>query len=173
MERPKDVQFVDQEPGEEILLLLRRHPVTNFPWMVILFLMLAAPFFLSFILKGTLLDPVRFPLRIQILLITLWYLFSLGYGILSFLSWFFNIYLVTNRRIVDLDYFGFLFYRLSEAELSRIQDVTYEVGGVIRVLFNFGDVFIQTAAEKREFDFGAVPNPARVHDLVTDLVEKI
>ena len=172
VERPADVRFVDQEPDEKILLLLRRHPITNFPWMAVLFLLFATPFFLSLVLEGTPLDPAKLPLRVSLLLIILWYLFSLGYGVLSFLSWFFNIYLVTSRRVVDLDYFGFLFYRLSEAELSQIQDVTYEVGGVFRTLFNFGDVFIQTAAEKREFDFEAVPNPAEVHDLVTDLVEK-
>ena len=172
VEHPKDVRVVDQPSSEKTLLLLRRHPVTNLPWMLILFLMLVTPFFLSFILEGAFLGSIRFPIGVQMLLIIFWYLLSLGYGTLSFLSWFFNIYLVTDRRIVDLDYFGFLFYRLSEAELSQIQDVTYQVGGVFRVLFNYGDVFIQTAAEEREFDFEAVPNPAQVHDLITDLVEK-
>jgi len=172
VEYPKDVRFVDQLPNEKTLLLLRRHSITNLPWMLVLFLMLIAPFFLPFILKGAFLGSIKFPIRVQMLLTIFWYLLSLGYGTLSFLSWFFNIYLVTDRRIVDLDYFGFLFYRLSEAELSQIQDVTYQVGGVFRVFFNYGDVFIQTAAEEREFDFEAVPNPARVHDLITDLAGK-
>ena len=101
-----------------------------------------------------------------------WYLFSLGYGILSFLSWYFNIHLITNRRVVDLDYYGFLFYRLSEAPLYQIQDVTYQVGGVFSIIFNYGDLYVQTAAEKREFDFLRIPSPAKVHDLLTDLVEE-
>lgn len=172
VERPEDVRFADQERGEEVLLMLRAHPITNLPWILILLLMLLAPLVLPLILRGTGLDPIALPERTQILLLFSWYLFSLGYGILSFISWYFNIHLITNRRVVDLDYYGFLFYRLSEAPLYQVQDITYQVGGLFSVIFNFGDLFIQTAAEKREFDFLRIPNPAKVHDLLTDLVEE-
>ena len=172
VEKPVDVRFADQERGEEVLLMLRAHPITNVPWILILLLLLLAPLVLPQILKGTGLDPVGLPARTQILLFFSWYLFSLGYGILSFLSWYFNIHLVTNRRVIDLDYYGFLFYRLSEAPLYQVQDITYQVGGLFSVIFNFGDLYIQTAAEKREFDFLKIPNPAKVHDLLTDLVEE-
>ncbi|EKD99583.1 MAG: hypothetical protein ACD_22C00230G0007, partial [uncultured bacterium] len=40
-------------------------------------------------------------------------------------------------------------------------------------LFNYGDVTIQTAAERREFDFASVPNPSRVADILSDLVKEI
>lgn len=172
VEKPADVRFADQERGEEVLLMLRAHPITNVPWILILLLILLAPLVLPQILEGTGLDPTVLPERTQILLLFSWYLFSLGYGILSFLYWYFNIDLITNRRVVDLDYYGFLFYRLSEAPLSQIQDVTYQVGGLFGIVFNFGDLYIQTAAEQREFDFLKIPNPAKVHDLLTDLIEE-
>lgn len=172
VEKPADVRFADQEHDEEVLLMLRAHPVTNLPWILILLLMLLAPLALPQILEGTALNPVTFPQRTQILLLFSWYLFSLGYGILSFLSWYFNIHLITNQRVIDLDYYGFLFYRLSEAPLYQVQDITYQVGGIFGVIFNFGDLFIQTAAEQREFDFLKIPSPAKVHDLMTDLVEE-
>lgn len=172
VEKPADVRFADQERDEEVLLMLRAHPITNVPWILILLLLLLAPLVLPQILEGTNLDPTALPERTQILLLLSWYLFSFGYGILSFLSWYFNIHLITNRRVVDLDYYGFLFYRLSEAPLYQIQDITYQVGGLFSVIFNFGDLYIQTAAEKREFDFLKIPNPAKVHDLLTDLVEE-
>ena len=43
-----------------------------------------------------------------------------------------------------------------------IQDVTYKQGGVVRTMFNFGTIYIQTAAEKPNFDFVDVPNPSLV-----------
>ena len=172
VEKPADVCFADQERGEEVLLMLRAHPITNIPWILILLFLLFAPLVLPQILEGTSLDPATLPERTQLLLLFCWYLFSLGYGILSFLYWFFNINLITNQRVVDLDYYGFLFYRLSEAPLSQIQDVTYQVGGLFGIIFNYGDLYIQTAAEQREFDFLKIPNPAKVHDLLTDLVEE-
>ncbi len=171
IEKPRNVEFADQEPGEEVQLLLRKHPITNLPWIFILLFLVAFPILVTTVLKDTFLDVVNVPFRVRLLFITLWYLFCCGYTLLSFLSWFFNIYLVTNQRVVDLDYYGFLFFRVSEAELRQIQDVTYSVGGLMRTLFNYGDLYVQTAAEAREFDFIAVPNPARVHDLITDLAQ--
>ncbi|MEA2020660.1 MAG: PH domain-containing protein [Patescibacteria group bacterium] len=170
-ENPGDVNFAAQEPGEEVLLLLRRHPITNLPWLLVLLFLILFPFALVLILENTLFENVFIPVRVRILLSILWYLFCCGYALLSFLSWFFNIYLVTDRKIVDLDYFGLLFFRVSETELSQIQDVTYSVSGAAHTLFNYGDIYVQTAAEAREFDFIAVPRPAQVHDLITDLAQ--
>jgi len=169
-EFPRNIGFRDQEPGERIILLLRQHPVTFLPSVLVIVLLSLAPIFLQSVVEGTLLDIYSLPLRVRVLFLLLWYLLAFGYGILSFLSWFFNIYLVTDQRIIDLDYFGFLFYRLSEAELGQIQDVTHQVGGVLRTIFDFGDVSVQTAAETCVFDFSDVPAPARVHDLITDLI---
>lgn len=168
-ENPQDVYFSIQEPGEEVLLLLRKHPITNVGWLLVFVILLISPVLINIFLKDTFLDIAYVPFRVRILLTILWYLFCLGYALLSFLSWFFNIYLITDERIVDLDYFGFLFYRVSEAGLRQIQDVTYQVSGLARTLSNYGDVYIQTAADLRVFDFHDVPCPAKIHDLITDL----
>lgn len=170
-ENPTDVKFAAQEPDEEVLFFLRKHPITNTSWILVFVFLLAFPPLTEYILRETPFDLLQVPLRLRLLFMIFWYLFCAGQALLSFLTWFFNIYIVTNERIIDLDYFGFLFYRLSEAELSQIQDVTYEVGGVAQTIFNFGHVYIQTAAEQREFDFSAVPNPARIHDVITDLAQ--
>jgi len=171
VEKPADVRFADQEHDEEILLLLRAHPITNLPWILLLLVLLILPLVLPRISGGTFLDLTSLPVRTKTLLVFCWYLFSLGYGLLSFLYWYFNVHLITTHRVVDLDYYGFLFYRLSEAPLYQIQDISYQVGGLFGIFFNYGDLYIQTAAEQREFDFLGIPNPAKVHDLLTDLVE--
>ena len=41
------------------------------------------------------------------------------------------------------------------------------------VIFNYGSVYIQTSAEKREFEFENIPNPAKVRDIISDLVTKV
>src|SRR3990167_2260140 len=46
---PKNrVEFETREPKEKIILLLRRHPITNIPWMTIAAIMIAAPVVLNF-----------------------------------------------------------------------------------------------------------------------------
>ena len=48
--------------------------------------------------------------------------------------------------------------------------MTYKVGGFFRNLMDFGDVFIQTAAQIPQFEFDDVPQPARVAKIIRELV---
>jgi len=102
-------------------------------------------------------------------LLLLWYLMTFAFGLERFLNWYFNVYIVTDRRIVDIDFNGLLYKNISECSHDRVQDVTYKTGGLLQTLFDFGDVYIQTAAEQREFEFRSIPQPGHVHDIVTDL----
>ena len=72
-----------------------------------------------------------------------------------------------------MDFYSFLYRKVSDAPLRNIEDITYDVKGYMAALFNYGDVTIQTAAERREFDFASVPNPSRVADILSDLVKEI
>jgi hypothetical protein len=42
---PMGVSFAEQEAGEEIILILRRHFVTNFPWIVFAIILSILPIF--------------------------------------------------------------------------------------------------------------------------------
>jgi len=104
-----------------------------------------------------------------LILILAWYLLTLIITMENFLDWFFNVCIVTNLRIVDIDFVNLIYKNVSDANINKIQDVSYNMGGVIRTIFNFGDVVIQTAAEIEQFEFEAVPNPARVVKILEDL----
>jgi hypothetical protein len=62
-----------------------------------------------------------------------------------------------------------MYKNISETTLDNVEDVTSNVTGALGMIFNIGDVFIQTAAERREFEFHAVDDPSRVRDLIADL----
>ena len=83
--------------------------------------------------------------------------------------WFFNVYIVTTERVVDVDFYNLIYKKVSDADLIKIQDVSYNQGGVLRTLLNYGDVNIQTAGEVTNFDFEAVPQPDRVAKILQDL----
>ena len=87
----------------------------------------------------------------------------------SFLTWFFNVYIVTDERIIDIDFYNLIYKEVSDANIDKIQDVTYKMGGVIRTLFNYGDVMVQTASEVPNFEFLAVPKPDKVAKVLQDL----
>jgi len=154
---PEEVEFETQDPEEKILLLARRHLMTNLKWMLVGVLMLVAPFWLNYF-------PILafLPSRFQLVSVVMWYLLTIGFLLENFLSWYFNVYIVTDERIIDVDFYSLIYKRISAAKIDHIEDVTATTGGAARNLFDFGTVSIQTAGEKREFEFEDVPHPARI-----------
>jgi hypothetical protein len=53
-----------------------------------------------------------------------------------------------------------------------IEDVNYTQAGFIRGLFNFGDLFVQTAGGKENIEALAIPMPAKIARLVLDFIGK-
>lgn len=169
-EYPKGINFSEQERDEEIILLLRRHFLTNLPWILgAIFLSLIPPFF-PLILRN-------FPLPLPesptiIYYVIFYYIILFGFTLVNFSLWYFHTGLVTNKRLVDIDLAGILYRQISEAKIRSIEDVTYTQIGFIRSLFNYGDVFIQTAGAEANIEYDKVPRPARVADIIGDLTVK-
>ncbi len=161
---PKRVDFETRDKEEQVILLLRKHPLTNFSWIFIGVLMIFAPIVLSIFPLISFL-----PEEFQLIVILGWYLITTAFLLENFLTWFFNVNIITDERIIDIDFFNLIYKQVSDTNIDRIQDVTYTMGGVARTLFNYGDVFVQTAAEVPNFDFLAVPNPDKVAKILQDL----
>ncbi|KKU10266.1 MAG: hypothetical protein UX13_C0016G0023 [Candidatus Woesebacteria bacterium GW2011_GWB1_45_5] len=165
---PDDVGFETKDGKERIILLLRQHPVVNVRWVVITLLLLTGPTLLDLLGVFSLM-PVGFPLVISLA----WYLFTVAYATEGFLNWYFNVYFVTDARIIDVDFYNLIGKRVSNAEIEMIQDVSYTTGGVLGTMLNYGNVLIQTAAEVSEFQFESVPNPEKVVKILDDLRAKV
>ncbi len=161
---PSSVNFENRNEDEKVILVLRKHPITNVGWISIFVLMFMAPIVLA---NFPLLEFL--PANFQFIAVMGWYLITIAYGLESFLTWFFNVYIVTDERIIDIDFYNLIYKEISDANIDKIQDVTYKMGGVIRTLLNYGDVFIQTASEVPAFEFLAVPSPDRVTRVLQDL----
>lgn len=161
---PDKIDFETKDKEEIVILLLRKHFITNVGWILILLLMILAPLVLRFFPIISFLPP-----NYQLVAILGWYLLTTAYFLESFLTWFFNVYIVTDERIIDIDFYNLIYKEVSDANIERIQDVTYKMGGVIRTIFNYGDVYIQTAAEVPSFEFEAVPRPDRVASILQEL----
>jgi len=162
---PDGINFETKDKKEKVVLLLRKHPITNIPWIIIAIVMLFAPAVLgSFPILSFL------PESFQFVAVIGWYLITTAFILENFLSWFFNVNILTDERAVDIDFHNLIYKEVSDTKIENIQDVTYKMGGVIRTIFNYGDLHIQTAAEQREFDFLAIPKPDRVAKILQDLL---
>lgn len=167
---PKGVRFQTQEEKEEIILLLRRHVITNLLWImiaVVLFFLplLFSPFFYLFI-------PIKIPLNYQIISLIVWYSMIASSVMINFFVWYYNVYIITDQRIIDVDFYSLTYKKISSATLDNVQDITIRAGGILRVIFDFADIDIQTAGTVPNFTFEAVPHPdviaREIHDLLDD-----
>ena len=123
---PINVAFENQERGEKIILLLRQHLATQIWPVLFIVLMLLLPFVAMAILGSVVAIPTFFKLpKLEIIFILLtWYLIVFGLAFERFLLWYFNVYILTNERIIDIDFLGIAFKRISECRLVQVQDVT-------------------------------------------------
>lgn len=168
---PSGITFQDQEPGELILLLLRRHFVTNVPWITFVILLSILPFTLFPFILAFFPFPLPSP-NVLLLLLAFYYLLIFGIALLNFTLWYFQVGLVTSIRIIDVDINGILYRQVSEARDDDIQDVSYEQIGFVRSLFNYGDVLIQTSGSIQNVEFDRVPRPSVVSRTIADLIGK-
>lgn len=171
--QPVGVSFENQEKGEKIILLLRAHIATLVPPAVVTIILIFVPLIALPSLNFLKVDISSFLTPGQLFLITIfWYLFIFGYAFYQFIFWYFNVYLVTNERIIDFDFNGLLNKEISFAELNKIQDVSPKIVGFFGTFFHYGDIYIQTAAERPEFEFRKVARPDTVAQEILEQVRK-
>lgn len=169
-DKPENIKFQEQEADEVIELFLRRHFITNLGWIIASAVAFFAPvIFVSILpdISSNILTAV--PNEIIIGLLVVYYLLIVAYVIENFLFWYYNIYIVTNIHLVDINFHSLLSREVLEVELDDIENVSSKINGIFASLFNYGDVVIKTAAEKVEITFSAVPRPDFVADRIQDL----
>ncbi len=165
---PAKASFTGEQKGEEIILLMRAHTITTLPWLLLTSILFLVP---------SLLFPPLFRYNIlpnlsagQVTCLTLfWYLASFTYGFINFLFWYFNVYIVTNKQVVDIDWYSVTSHKLSSASIFKVQDVASRRNGVLAGIFDYGNVTIQTAGELPNFDFTNVPHPQLVVNKIKEL----
>lgn len=168
-QNPAGISFAEQEENEEILLLLRRHFVTNIPWAVAAFFLALLPLSFPFLVTNF---PIPLPGGEILTYYTIfYYLILFGFVLINFSLWYFHTGLVTSIRLVDIDLAGILYRHIAETKNKNIEDVSYTQIGFVRSLFNYGDVLVQTAGAENNIEYDRVPRPSIVADVIGDLQE--
>lgn len=77
-------------------------------------------------------------------------------------DWSNDLYILTDERIIDTAKRPLFFAeQRREANLDRIQNVSFKIPNILAVAFNFGDVLIQTAGAG-DLTFDGIPSPREV-----------
>ena len=169
----RNYDFKDKKRGEDIILVLRRHWIT--------FIMQFMP-----IIGGVIFIVVAHVLVVESMpgilnngginiLFFAESLMAMMLWLIAFIFWidyYFDVWIITDRRIVDIEQLGLFRRNVSELEHSKVQDVTTEIHGILPTLLKFGFVYVQTAGKKTRFIFKQVPHPMVVRKIILQLQQK-
>lgn len=161
-------RFFTQQEDEEVILLLRAHPITNVGWVLLTILMLILPMALE--LTGIF---KSIPGGFMFVGKTTWYLMAFAYSFEKFLFWYYSVFIITNERLVDIDFYNFMFRVITYANLNHIEEPASVTGGFVRSVFQYGNVWVTTASEKPTVEALGVPYPDKVVDLISRLSEEL
>ncbi len=173
-QNPAGVTFKNQDQDEVILLFLRAHFITNISWILTVFFLLIAPFIVSLVFHVTDIGSLFSFMsgRMNTIVLFFYYLLVFSYFFINFITWFYNIFLVTQKKIVDIDYSDIVYHNLAITNLNLVQDVNFTQSGFFPSLFDYGDLFLETAAKNKNFEAKSVPQPDVAANIIGDLIGK-
>ncbi|KKP94698.1 MAG: hypothetical protein UR99_C0038G0003 [Candidatus Moranbacteria bacterium GW2011_GWD2_36_12] len=173
MEGFSKYHFKNIDSNEQIVRVLHRN------WFYLLqqflLILLICGVFFGGIFYGPMFFPELFNYEYKALTKFVESFFVLAIWIYSFLIWvdyYFDIWIITTERIVNIEQKGMFTRSVSELRFAKIQDITTEVVGFLPTIINYGDVKVQTAGEESEFVFRTVSDPYHVKNVIMDLQKK-
>ncbi len=107
------VRLIQQKPDERIIAVYRIYGLTKIGSIILFFILIILPFFL--------LTPLASRGLIGLIIFLLWLLGAGFYGARQLILWYFNVFVVTDRRAVDIDQRGFFDRLVSELSHQKIQ----------------------------------------------------
>lgn len=105
--------------------------------------------------------------NLTILFIFLYINWLIVLWVTAFMIWtdyFLDVWIITNKNLIDVEQIGVFHREISTTRLSRIQDVNSEVKGLFPTFLNFGNLSIQTAGSNTEFKIVGIDNPIQVRE---------
>jgi len=162
--------------GEKVILKVRKHPIVFFVDSFFCFILLLIPFILFGVMyisgRGFEIPRESILSLIVVLVVGLYYLYTLLFLLFSFFMYFLDRWIVTEKHIIDIKQTSLFSRTVAKQELERVQDVTAEVKGFFQTIFNFGNVYIQTAGEQERFIFENVPDPNGIVNTILKVVDQ-
>ncbi len=145
-------------PDEEIKLVLRKHLITLVPMVFTVILIACTPLF-GIYLFSSLLDYQSKTVALALVAgLSSFYLLLLLTSFVFLINHRYDIGVVTNLRILDINQSAVFFSTFSEVPLSEIKDVKGEIIGIMGNIFHFGRITIQITGSKHRFIFNHMPD---------------
>ncbi len=160
--------MIPLEPGEKILMEVRKHWLTIAVHGLVLVILALIPLLVApFVMQYMFFDYVS-SLNVNVLgsmyffgaAAWLWFVWTMFF--VAWTNYYLDVVVITNKRLVDMEQFVLFSRDEVVIPLNSVEDVKIEVLGFIATLFNFGNLQIQSAGAARETIATKIRKPEKV-----------
>ena len=158
-------------PDEKVILVLRRHWIIIASRLVVVFFAVLISLMALLVLWNYEFMEKAGSRLFAFFTLALFYLFLNGLAFLFWTDYYLDILVITSQRIIDVEQRGLFNREASSFHLSRVQDVTVEIKGIMPTLMRYGNLIIQTAGENN-FVVTNIPCVYKAQNLILKQVQK-
>ncbi|HVU80006.1 MAG TPA: PH domain-containing protein [Candidatus Paceibacterota bacterium] len=150
--------------GEQVVVVIRKHWLPLVLRGAVLGLFALIPFLCAAFLPQEVFAPIMSYPGAQFVLMFFYSLWLLVLWMSFFVMWtnyYFDTWVLTSERIIDIDQVNLFHRQMVSAGLDRIQDAHVEVSGPLATFFCYGTLKIFTAGERPDI---VIENAAHPYD---------
>lgn len=159
-------------PDEKIIQVVRRDYFIVFQKICLFVFLAIMPLVFYVLLVGN--DATWFESPLYNVLAVLgaasYYLYIWTFFFFTFIDYYLDFWVITNRRIINVEQHGLFSREVTDQHLDKIQDITSYIKGIFPTIFDYGEVEVQSAGANARFCFHQVPRPEKIRELINQLV---
>jgi len=157
--------------NDKVIISTKRHLASLIGAIIMILVMIILPIIIiTFLLKVNPELAKGLVINFIVILTAIYYLVVATIALTIWVSYYFNIFIVTENEILDISQEGIFDRRVSEVSLLRIQDVSARIKGFWPTLFGYGDVVAESAGENtRTYIIDSIPHPVEVANKILAL----
>lgn len=95
-----------------------------------------------------------------------WLLFLWVIFFIEWTDYYLDIWVITDKRIIDVEQIGFFNREVTSFYYAQIQDITVETRGFIETFFNFGTLHVATAGHVIDIAIKGASRPEEARALI-------
>lgn len=150
--------------SEEVLKIVRQYALVYFWKAVFVFILILVDFFFMF----WLLNKGWWGSLIFILVLFI----AVFLGVRWYIIWHYNVFVITNKRVIDIYQKGIFSRDVSEIMLSKVLDVSYQRKGILQTIFKYGNIYLQVAGNEIKLVIAKIKNPQETQRILSDYVQE-
>ncbi len=145
------------QPDEKLLKITRQAEIVLIKPTLLVLALIYIPW--AFLIKYDL--HIRFN---KILIF--WTLLVFLWALHKYILWLINVYIITDKRLISVNYRSLVHKLVQETPLNRIHNISSETKGLVSSLFKIGDVIVQIASLTHPLVLHNLKHPEKLKDFL-------